>query len=63
MTVVTGAGDVEVHFVPRAEFARVLHIDEVDPTAVGLTRLRLDPERRGVITGGVVVIADDDLQV
>ncbi len=59
----TQPGDVDVHFVHRADFARVLEVDQVDPTAVGLTRLRIDPRRSGVIVGGIVVIADDDLQV
>lgn len=56
-------GDVDIHFIHRADFAHVLHIDHVDPTAVGLTRVTVDPERPGVITGGIVVIADDELQV
>ncbi len=56
-------GDLDIHFVPRAEFGAVLHVDDVDPTAVGLTRLRFDPARPGTIDGGVIVIADDDLQV
>ena len=56
-------GDVDVHFVHRADFAPVLGVDHVDPTAVGLTRLTIDPNRRGTIIGGIVVIADDDLQI
>ena len=63
MSAGTGPADLDVHFVPRAAFAEVLHVDHVDPTAVGLTRLRFDPERPGSIDGGVIVIADDDLQV
>ncbi len=63
MTAGTGRGDIIIHFVPRADFAEVLHVENVDPTAVGLTRLRFDPERPGTIDGGVIVIADDDLQV
>ena len=56
-------GDVDVHFVHRADFAHVLGVDHVDPTAVGLTRLTIDPTRPGAILGGIVVIADDDLQI
>ena len=63
MSAGTQPGDVEIHFVPRADFARVLGVDTVDATAVGLTRMRFDPERAGVIAGGVIVVADDDLQV
>ena len=63
ITVSPQAGDVDVHFVPRADFARVLAVEHVDATAVGLTRLRIEPRRPGVITGATVVIADDDLQV
>ena len=63
MTVVTGPGTVDMQFVHRADFARVINADDVDPTAVGLTRVTLDPKRRGVITGALVVIADDDIQV
>lgn len=59
----TAPGDVEIHFVHRADFPKVLHVDRVDRGAVGLTRITIDPGRPGVITGGVVVIADDDLQV
>ncbi len=63
MSAGTGPADLDVHFVRRAAFAEVLHVEHVDPTAVGLTRLRFDPERPGSIDGGVIVIADDDLQV
>lgn len=56
-------GDVDVHFVHREDFGHVLGVDHVDPTAVGLTRLTIDPTHRGAISGGIVVIADDDLQV
>ena len=63
ITVSPQAGDVDIHFVPRADFAHVLALEHVDPTAVGLTRLRIDPRRAGVIAGATVVIADDDLQV
>ena len=56
-------GNVDIRFVHRADFARVLEVEQVDETAVGLTRLRIDPRRAGVITGATVVIADDDLQV
>ena len=63
MTVVTGPGTVDIQFVHRADFGRVIQADHVDPTAVGLTRVTLDPSRRGVITGAIVVIADDDIQV
>ena len=52
-----------MHFVPRAEFATVLDVDHVDPTAVGLTRVSFAPGRRGEITGGIVVVASDDDQV
>lgn len=60
-----GSGDAAIvmHFVPREQFARVLGIDRADPTAVGLTRLTLDPDRRGVIRGAEIVVASDDLQV
>ncbi len=57
------AGNVDIHFVPRADFGRLLEVEHVDATAVGLTRLRIDPRHAGVITGATVVIADDDLQV
>ncbi|MEO6467881.1 MAG: DUF2927 domain-containing protein [Acidimicrobiia bacterium] len=63
ITVSPGAGNVDISFVPRADFARVLAVEHVDPTAVGLTRLRIDPRRAGVIVGATVVVADDDLQV
>ena len=63
ITVSPGAGNVDVSFVPRADFARVLAVEHVDATAVGLTRLRIDPRRAGVIVGATVVVADDDLQV
>ena len=49
--------------MPRAEFAAVLGVDHVDPTAVGLTRVSFAPGRRGDITGGIVVVASDDDQV
>ncbi len=63
MTVVTGPGTVDMRFVHRADFGRTIHTDDVDPSAVGLTRVTLDPKRRGVINGALVVIADDDIQV
>lgn len=63
ITVGSAPAPVVVHFVPRAEFAAVLETDEVDPTAVGLTRIEVDPKRPGTIVGGVIVIADDDLQI
>lgn|GEM_PF-6331201 len=56
-------GNVDVHFAHRADFAHVLGVDHVDPTAVGLTRLTIDPTHSGSIIGGIVVIADDDLQI
>lgn len=55
--------DITLHFVPRAEFGSALRIRQVDPTAVGLTRLTLDPRRRGVIHRAEIVVATDDLQV
>ena len=63
ITITLGPGDVNIHFIPRADFARVLEVDEVDSTAVGLTRITFAPERRGTIDGGIIVIADDDFQV
>ena len=63
ITVSSAPAEIEVHFVPRADFARVLGADHVDLTAVGLTRVTLDPKHPGVITGAIVAIADDDLQV
>ncbi len=63
ITVSTQEGDVDIHFVDRADFAQVLAVEHVDATAVGLTRLRIDPRRAGVIAGAIVVIAEDDLQV
>lgn len=63
ITATPGPAEIEVHFVPRADFAHVLGTDHLDPTAVGLTRVTLDPKHPGVITGGIVAIADDDLQV
>ncbi len=63
ITVSPGAGTVDISFVPRADFARVLAVEHIDATAVGLTRLRIDPRRAGVIVGATVVVADDDLQV
>jgi hypothetical protein len=63
LTVVTGPADVTIHFVPRAAFAGVLGVDDVDPTAVGLTRVTFAPGQRGVIAGGIVVVAADDDQV
>ncbi len=63
ITVSPVAGNVDISFVPRAAFARALDVENVDATAVGLTRLRIDPRRAGVITGATVVVADDDLQV
>ena len=60
----TGAtAAVSVHFVPRTEFAGVLGVDHVDPTAVGLTRVSFAPGHRGDIAGGIVVVASDDAQV
>lgn len=59
----SGRADVVVHFVPRQEFASVLGTEAVDRTAVGLTRLQFDPEHPGVVEGGEVVVAADDLQV
>ena len=43
LTIVTGPADVAIHFVPRAQFAAVLGVDHVDPTAVGLTRVTFAP--------------------
>ncbi len=63
ITATPGPAEIEVHFVPRADFAHVLGTDHLDPTAVGLTRVTIDPKHPGVITGGIVAIADDDLQV
>jgi hypothetical protein len=63
MTVVAGPGNVDMRFVHRADFGRAIDTDDVDPSAVGLTRVTLDPKRRGVIDGAIVVIADDDIQV
>ncbi len=63
MTVVTGPGNVDLRFVHREDFGHVIQTDDVDPSAVGLTRVTLDPKRRGVIDGALVVIADDDIQV
>lgn len=61
--VVAKDADIALHFVPRAEFGSTLRLDHVDPTAVGLTRLTLDPRRRGVIDRADIVVAADDLQV
>lgn len=61
--VVTGTADITMHFVPRAAFATTLGVDQVDPTAVGLTRLTLDPRRRGVIDRADIVVDAEDLQV
>jgi hypothetical protein len=63
VTITAGPADVVIHFVPRAEFAAVLGVAHVDPTAVGLTRVSFAPGRRGDITGGIVVVASDDDQV
>ena len=63
ITETAGTGDVTVHFVPRAEFGKTLGVDHVDPTAVGLTRVRLEAGRPGVIDGANVAVATDDLQV
>ena len=63
ITVTSAPAEIEVHFVPRADFAHVLGADHLDPAAVGLTRVTLDPKHPGVITGAIVAIADDDLQV
>ncbi len=59
----SGPADIVMHFVARRDFAEVLGIDRADPTAVGLTRLTIDPDRRGVIRGAEIVVASDDLQV
>jgi hypothetical protein len=61
--VVAADADIRLHFVPRAEFGSTLRVEHVDPTAVGLTRLTLDPRRRGVIDHAEIVVASDDLQV
>ncbi|MEP6625868.1 MAG: hypothetical protein ABJC79_15575, partial [Acidimicrobiia bacterium] len=50
-------------FVHRSDFGHVIDTGDVDPSAVGLTRVTLDPEHRGAIKGALVVIADDDIQV
>jgi hypothetical protein len=63
LVLTSGAADVAVHFVPRDRFAAVLGADDVDPTAVGLTRVSFRPGHRGEISGAVVVIASDDDQV
>ncbi len=63
ITVSPGPGDIELNFVPRAKFASVMQTEPVDPTAVGLTRVTFAPNRRGIIDGAIVVIADDDIQV
>jgi len=63
MTVVTEHAAVTVHFVPRARFASVLGVDQVDDTAVGLTRLTIAPAQRGRIVGAIVVIDSGDDQV
>ena len=63
LTVTAGPATVSVHFVTRDQFASVLGVDHVDPTAVGLTRVSFAPGRRGDITGGIVVVASDDAQV
>lgn len=63
LTITTGPADVVVHFVARDQFATVLGVEHVDPTAVGLTRVSFAPGRRGDITGGIVVVASDDDQV
>src|SRR3954451_6326141 len=47
----TGAGAVTLHFVPRDQFAAVLGVDEIDPSAVGLSRVSFAPGRRGTIAG------------
>src|SRR4051794_37399627 len=57
------AAAVTLHFVPRAQFATVLGVDKVDPSAVGLSRVSFAPGHRGRITSGVIVIASDDDQV
>lgn len=54
---------VTLHFVPRAQFATVLGVDEVDPSAVGLSRVGFATGHRGTITSGVIVVASDDDQV
>ncbi|MGZ6887041.1 MAG: DUF2927 domain-containing protein [Acidimicrobiia bacterium] len=59
----TRAADIVVHFVHRADFATVLQLDHVDPTAVGLTRVTFAPGHPGVIARAVIVVADDDIQV
>jgi hypothetical protein len=63
LTLTGGSATVSVHFVPRSDFAGVLGVDHVDPTAVGLTRVSFAPGHRGDIVGGIVVVASDDDQV
>ena len=43
LTVTTGPAAVTLHFVPRAQFSTILDVDQVDPTAVGLTRVARAP--------------------
>jgi hypothetical protein len=54
---------VTLHFVPKQQFASVLGVDEVDPSAVGLSRVGFAAGHRGTITSGIIVIASDDDQV
>ncbi len=63
ITVGTESADVQLHFVHRAEFATVLQTEQLDPPAVGLTRVTFAPNHRGIIDGAIIVIADDDVQV
>jgi hypothetical protein len=63
LRLVPARADISMHFVHRADFSETLGLRSVDPTAVGLTRLTLDPRHRGVIDRAVIVVADDDIQV